>query len=247
MKKRIITILLCLAIIGLCVYIAIYLYFNIQNRLTTNKENIEHNAYKNQITQNNIAVKNEVNNANIIEITNTLTNEIIVEETKEEKEEIPEKIDEIPQNTTIKEEKKKTNNQESSIKKETPVEEQKEIKNVVESKSETISETVIEPVSNPEPESKPQTEPEPKTEPKQEIVRCTNNNNHGMDVGNSGKWFNSKQEAIAYYDSKLDYWDKWVKEDTKNRWDDYLKNCPSGYEIWDCMFCGKWTINFYYR
>ena len=38
--------------------------------------------------------------------------------------------------------------------------------------------------------------------PKQEEIkleRCTNANNHGMSIGNSGKWFNSKSDAIAYY------------------------------------------------
>ena len=119
---------------------------------------------------------------------------------------------------------------------EEPIQEQIEIEEIIQN-------PVIEQTSKPEPEPEPEHEPEPK----QEIIRCTNNNNHGMDVGNSGKWFSSKKEAIAYYDNKLDYWDKWVKEDPDNRWDEYLQKCPSGYEVWDCMFCGKWTINFYYR
>ena len=29
--------------------------------------------------------------------------------------------------------------------------------------------------------------------------------------------------------------------------DEYYKNCPTGYEIWSCMYCSKWTINLYYR
>ena len=85
---------------------------------------------------------------------------------------------------------------------------------------------------------------ETKTEPK--VDRCTNNNNHGMDVGNSGKWFNSKGDAVAYYNSQVSYWGNQWETDTI---DDatYYKNCPTGYEVWSCMYCGKWTINFYYR
>lgn len=83
-------------------------------------------------------------------------------------------------------------------------------------------------------------------QPEPVVERCTNNNNHGMDVGNSGRWFNSKSEAIAYYDSQTKLWgDKWENFEIDD--DTYYKNCPSGYEVWTCMFCGKWTINFYYR
>ena len=77
-------------------------------------------------------------------------------------------------------------------------------------------------------------------------TRCTNNNNHGMNIGNSGKWFNSKQEAVNYYDSLIKTWgDKWENFEVDS--DTYDKNCPYGYEVWTCPFCGKWTINFYYR
>lgn len=79
-----------------------------------------------------------------------------------------------------------------------------------------------------------------------EVTRCTNNNNHGMDVGNSGKWFNTKDEAIAYYEEKINYWGKlWENYEIEDS--EYYKNCPKGYEIWSCMYCSKWTINFYYR
>ena len=92
--------------------------------------------------------------------------------------------------------------------------------------------------------SKNEQQEETKTETK--VERCTNNNNHGMDVGNSGKWYNSKGEAIAYYNQQIKYWgEKWENNEIDN--DTYYKNCPSGYEVWDCMYCGKWTINFYYR
>ena len=83
--------------------------------------------------------------------------------------------------------------------------------------------------------------------PKQpEPERCTTNNNHSMGVGNSGKWFSNKNEAITYYDNLISYWGNLWES---NKIDDvtYDKNCPVGYEVWSCMFCSKWTINFYYR
>lgn len=78
------------------------------------------------------------------------------------------------------------------------------------------------------------------------VERCTNNNNHGMNVGNCGKWFNTKSEAIVYYEEKIKYWGKlWETYQIED--DEYYKNCPTGYEIWSCMYCSKWTINLYYR
>lgn len=77
-------------------------------------------------------------------------------------------------------------------------------------------------------------------------TRCTNNNNHSMDVGNSGKWFSSKSEAIAYYNSQVSYYSNlWETEQIDDA--TYYRKCPSGYEVWDCIYCSKWTINFYYR
>lgn len=78
------------------------------------------------------------------------------------------------------------------------------------------------------------------------VERCTNKNNHGMDAGNCGKWFNTKNEAIAYYEEKIKYWGNlWETYQIED--DEYYKNCPTGYEIWSCMYCSKWTINLYYR
>lgn len=99
----------------------------------------------------------------------------------------------------------------------------------------TTDTTTTKPVDKP-------TETKPVTQP----IRCTHNNNHGMDVGNCGKWFNSKNEAIAYYEEKINYWGKlWESYQIEDS--EYYKNCPTGYEYWSCMYCNKWTINLYYR
>ena len=90
---------------------------------------------------------------------------------------------------------------------------------------------------------------ETKSEPIKEIEPVTpkcDGSNHGVGVGNSNKWFNSKQEAISYYDGIQKTWgDKWENFEIDSA--TYDKNCPYGYEVWTCPFCGKWTINFYYR
>ena len=97
-----------------------------------------------------------------------------------------------------------------------------------------------------------QVQEHPKQETKAEIKvqepetpKCTDTK-HRVSVGNSNKWFNSKQEAINYYQSIIKTWgDKWEKFEIDD--ETYNKNCPYGYEIWSCPLCGKWTINFYYN
>lgn len=70
-------------------------------------------------------------------------------------------------------------------------------------------------------------------------------NNHGRSIGNSNKWFETKDEAIATYKAEIKKWgDKWSNDEISD--DVYYKNCPIGYEIWDCPFCNKWTLNYHY-
>ena len=103
--------------------------------------------------------------------------------------------------------------------------------------------TAEEPEPEPDPVSEP--DPEPIKEPEPVAPKC-DGSNHGIGVGNSNKWFNSKQEAINYYDGIQKTWgDKWENFEIDSA--TYDKNCPYGYEVWTCPFCGKWTINFYYR
>lgn len=118
-----------------------------------------------------------------------------------------------------------------------------------ETKSEVVKETSTTKEETPTKVDIPSTtavEPKQETKVVEIPTRCTNNNNHGMNIGNSGKWFNSKQEAVNYYDSLIKTWgDKWENFEIDS--DTYDNNCPYGYEVWTCPFCGKWTINFYYR
>ena len=77
----------------------------------------------------------------------------------------------------------------------------------------------------------------------QDNLKCVND--HYMEVGNAGEWFNTKDEAIAIYNNEISYWaDKWNSNEITA--EEYYSNCPYGYEVWRCL-CGKWTINYYYR
>lgn len=94
-------------------------------------------------------------------------------------------------------------------------------------------------------------------QPKEEIKNKTETNTrnpespkcsdtkHGIGVGNSNQWFETKNQAIALYDAEIKKWeDKWINYKIDD--ETYFSNCPDGYEIWDCPYCHKWTINFYY-
>jgi len=75
-------------------------------------------------------------------------------------------------------------------------------------------------------------------------VRCTNNSNHSIATGNSGRWFASHNEAVAFYRARVTYWSRqWETGsiDTAT----YRVNVPNGFETWTCMFCGRWTLNFH--
>ena len=116
----------------------------------------------------------------------------------------------------------------------------KEEKRVEETKEEKIE------VSQPKEEPKViETKPDPIKEPEPVTPKC-DGSNHGIGVGNSNKWFNTQQEAINYFDGLQKTWgDKWERFEIDS--ETYDKNCPYRYEVWTCPFCGKWTINFYYR
>ena len=78
---------------------------------------------------------------------------------------------------------------------------------------------------------------------KKEIeTHCTNNNNHSIKCGNMGRWFNSRSELVAYYNSEVSKWNKKI-DNEEITYDEYYKNVPSGYECWSCSYCGKWTGN----
>ena len=75
-----------------------------------------------------------------------------------------------------------------------------------------------------------------------ETPKCNHDNE-------KNKWFNSKKEAEAIYYAELEKWDEFVRHDnvTVEEYMEYINNCPTGYEVWSCPYCQKWTINMYYK
>lgn len=174
-------------------------------------------------------------------------------------ENIVEIVDKTPENIIITLEENKTQkiNENSVIEEQTSVEKNrtivstpKEEKIIEQPKVQEVQkiQKVEEPiqVSQPKEEIKAvETKPESIKEPEPVIPKCSESN-HYIGVGNSNKWFNSKQEAINHYQSIIKTWgDKWEKFEIDD--ETYQKNCPYGYETWSCPLCKKWTINFYYN
>lgn len=90
------------------------------------------------------------------------------------------------------------------------------------------------------------------TEKKEETNTNTNQNKNTNNTNNAQKcthsnsnWYNSKAEAEAIYNAEIKKWgDKWTNYEIDN--ETYYKNCPSGYEVFSCPYCNKWTINLYH-
>ena len=67
-----------------------------------------------------------------------------------------------------------------------------------------------------------------------------------MESGNTGKWFETKEQADNYFNAEIEKWAKQWENGEKTK-EEYLKGCPFGYEVWTCPQCQKLKINFYYR
>lgn len=81
--------------------------------------------------------------------------------------------------------------------------------------------------------------------PNVQFFKCEGNK-HEIETGNSGRWFDTEQQAINFYESEQDKWDELLGNEEID-WDTYCKKCPYGYEDWTCPLCHKWTINLYYN
>lgn len=200
----------------------------------------------------------EANNENINIIEENTSPEILE---KEElvKESEPEKVDEAVTNKTEKPTNsspvsdvsskttnvsKKETTTESIKKEETKVEEKvedkkEETKSSLPQTTEPITPKQDSPILN----DNNKTE---EVEKEETVVRCTTNHNHSIGVGNCGKWYASTSEGIAEYNSIILSWGtKWENFEIDN--DTYYANCPSGYQYISCMYCGKYTFDYYYR
>lgn len=88
------------------------------------------------------------------------------------------------------------------------------------------------------------TEPTPTPKPTAQ-AKCEGNQ-HGIETGNSNRWFSTEKEAINFFDKEQEKWSNMLINKEIDI-DTYNKKCPYGYEDWSCPLCHKWTINLYYR
>lgn len=197
--------------------------------------------------QDEMPIENEVNNDNTVF---NITNSVVEENNNNEQ---------TNENVS-------SNNVENKIETNTPkpttTTETKENTKVTTKENNNQSNKKTQIVNNPQPttqtQQKPQTEtkveqPKPiETNRTEENLKCVGNK-HSIPTGNSNKWFNSENEAVAYYKALIKEWgDKLERfkdfnsEEYKIFNEEYNKNCPCRYETYTCT-CGKVTIDFEYR
>lgn len=223
--------IIIILIITLTTFMGGNIYTNNEQRLS---ENVTKNSEDNTIISEENTIISESFDDNFQKISENLEmeNELNISNDKESEEIAPEESNVTVTlcNTTEKKRKEEITKEEKKIdetQEEIIYEEKKEIQQPKEEPK--VVETKSEPIKKSEP-----------------VTPKCDGSNHGVGVGNSNKWFNSKQEAINYYDGIQKTWgDKWENFEIDSA--TYDKNCPYGYEVWTCPFCGKWTINFYYR
>ena len=63
-------------------------------------------------------------------------------------------------------------------------------------------------------------------------------------TSNTGKWFDTQEECVAYYDKEVARWEAMLSSGEKT-YEEFCKGCPMGYEVYRCT-CGKRTISFSY-
>lgn len=213
---------------------------------------ITRNKSKEVNIASNNGIVNEIENTNDIQSTteNTIENSTtnIVEDNNNIQESAIEEIEEQKTQIAKETEEKKvvqaTNNKETQ---EADTKTQKSVTSTTKETKKTQQKTKEESPKKQEQtqtisQNNSYTETEVKVAEKTECV----GNNHKMSSGNTGKWFSTKAQAENYYENEIEKWGKkWENDEIEKS--EYLKNCPSGYEVWTCPQCGKWTINFYYR
>lgn len=188
----------------------------------------------------------------VVDFTNSLQEENIVvsETTQETQENIVEQVENtIAQAETIQDEETKV--QETTKESTTPVVEKTNKSDNTNKNKETKQAQVTQPKQDSQVKGT-KVNNSNTTEKKEETNTNTNQNKNTNNTNNAPKcthsnsnWYNSKAEAEAIYNAEIKKWgDKWTNYEIDN--DTYYKNCPSGYEVFSCLYCNKWTINLYY-
>lgn len=221
---------LVLTIIALIVVLFVNMMIIIKLKTFSKIEN-----KKEIVTEINNTDDEEKENTEVIILENNIEEQEIVEGTQPEAD-----IDKV-NNTNIQEKQKK--DQVVTLEKK-----EENTKTIEKSQTTpvTTSKKTVEKETTPETKVPEQPKKETKVDIEQSEKKKCSDNKHGVGVGNSNKWFNSYNDALSYYDKLiLDYSNK--VHNGQITFEEYNKQCPCGYEIWSCQYCGKWTLNYYMR
>ena len=183
------------------------------NKAKPTNETINNNVYENKISmisEDNVVEdkkqETQINN----KVVNDLNNNIEQKNTE---------VNNAPTIVAKKEVESKTKENTASNKKETKNEEQK-----TQNKEITKEETITQPKEEKKKQEKNYSEYEVSIAEKEECK----NNNHLIATGNSNKWFETKKDADAYYNSVIaKYGEEWENDDSEDAYEKYLRKCPS--------------------
>lgn len=183
------------------------------NKAKPTNETINNNVYENKISmisEDNVVEdkkqESQINN----EVVNDLNNSIKQKNTE---------VNNAPTIVAKKEVESKTKENTTSNKKETKNEEQK-----TQNKELTKEETITQPKEEKKKQEQNYSEYEVSIAEKEECK----NNNHLIATGNSNKWFETKKDADAYYNSVIaKYGEEWENDDSEDAYEKYLRKCPS--------------------
>lgn len=183
------------------------------NKAKPTNETINNSVYENKISmisEDNVVEdkkqESQINN----EVVNDLNNSIKQKNTE---------VNNAPTIVAKKEVESKTKENTTSNKKETKNEEQK-----TQNKELTKEETITQPKEEKKKQEQNYSEYEVSIAEKEECK----NNNHLIATGNSNKWFETKKDADAYYNSVIaKYGEEWKNDDSEDAYEKYLRKCPS--------------------
>lgn len=203
-------------------YILILLFIIIVATVTVvvryNKAKPTNETINNNVYENTISMVNEDNLVEDKKQESQINNEV-VNDLNNIKEQKDTEVNNAPTIVAKKEVESKTKENTTSNKKETKNEEQK-----TQNKEVTKEETITQPKEEKKKQEQNYSEYEVSIAEKEECK----NNNHLIATGNSNKWFETKKDADAYYNSIIaKYGEEWENDDSEDAYEKYLRKCPS--------------------
>lgn len=204
------------------IYILILLFIIIVATVTVvvryNKAKPTNETINNSVYENKISMISEDNLVEDKKQESQINNEV-ADNLNNIKEQKNTEVNNAPTIVAKKEVESKTKENTASNKKETKNEEQK-----TQNKEITKEETITQPKEEKKKQEQNYSEYEVSIAEKEECK----NNNHLIATGNSNKWFETKKDADAYYNSVIaKYGEEWENDDSEDAYEKYLRKCPS--------------------